>query len=320
MALSIGQSSTAVAQLATSITTGAVNTAANGSTFVVFVCQPNNTAAPTVSDNQAGNTYVQKRTVSYNSASASLWLFTCEHGIGKTGHTATVTNTSSTLEMFFVEIAGSGVYGALDVSADGGTGGNNTASQATPSITTTANGDVVISFFGATNTNLTTITDTYTNVLQKQLLGSTNGACGAVGGLVQSTAGSTSDTFTLSAAAFGNTMIAAWKPMSLAPQVSGPSPVTILVGNTATFTVSVTNFGTGLTYQWQYSSNGGTTYANCTLGTGITTASFTTAATNNAEAGNGYYYRCVVVDSDGTTNSDSGKLTVNNVATTAWLT
>jgi len=211
MALGIGQSSTAVAQLNTTITTSAVTTAATGSTFVIYVCLPNSVVAPTVSDNKS-NTYVQKRTVSYNSSSASLWLFTCENGAGGSGHTATITEASSaTLEMFFVEITGSGGYGTLDVSADGGTGGNFTASMATPSITTTANGDVVISFFGGTNADLTTITDSYSNVLQKQLLGTTNQACGAVGGLSQSSSGATSDTFTLSAAVFGNTMIAAWK-------------------------------------------------------------------------------------------------------------
>jgi len=60
-------------------------------------------------------------------------------------------------------------------------------------------------------------------------------------------------------------------------------------GGTATFTTSAT--GDDLAYQWQYSTNGGTSWTNYT-GTGATTASI--SIVNPAVSANGTLYQVVV--------------------------
>ena len=71
-------------------------------------------------------------------------------------------------------------------------------------------------------------------------------------------------------------------------------------GKNFLFTVVAT--GTGLTYQWQYSNDNGTTWTNSVIGK---TAVFSATA---VKAYNGYLYRCVVTD-------NSGKSVISDEAT-----
>ena len=79
----------------------------------------------------------------------------------------------------------------------------------------------------------------------------------------------------------------------------------------ATFTVVAVSELTK-TYQWQVSSNAGASYSNLTdagIYSGTATATLTvTPVTNIAQ--NGYYYRCVITNGAGSTNSTAGILTV----------
>jgi hypothetical protein len=75
--------------------------------------------------------------------------------------------------------------------------------------------------------------------------------------------------------------------------VTQPSNASVTSPATATFTIAAA--GTAPTYQWQKSTDGGTTYANVTDGTGGTTATYTTPATSTGM--NGYKYRCNVSNS-----------------------
>ena len=64
--------------------------------------------------------------------------------------------------------------------------------------------------------------------------------------------------------------------------------------------------GSGLKYQWQYSTNGSTWYD--TALTGYNTATLTVTASS---AVNGRQFRCIVTDSsDNTATSNAAKLTV----------
>ncbi|MCC8028436.1 MAG: immunoglobulin domain-containing protein [Lachnospiraceae bacterium] len=84
-----------------------------------------------------------------------------------------------------------------------------------------------------------------------------------------------------------------------------PADYTGLAGTTATFTVEAD--GTGLTYQWQYSSNGGTTWHDSGMG-GADTAELSVKLT---EARDGQQYRCVVTDEDGNSvTSDAATLSL----------
>ena len=64
-------------------------------------------------------------------------------------------------------------------------------------------------------------------------------------------------------------------------------------GDTATFTIAAV--GSGLSYQWQVSTNGGNTWGNSTAG-GYNTASMWV---NVTDSNGGYRYRCKVTDSSG---------------------
>jgi hypothetical protein len=78
--------------------------------------------------------------------------------------------------------------------------------------------------------------------------------------------------------------------------VTGPQDQTALVGGTATFTVTV-SANPAPWYQWQHSTDNGSTWSGATVGTGATTASYTTAAATIANGGD--LYRVVVTNGVG---------------------
>jgi hypothetical protein len=120
-------------------------------------------------------------------------------------------------------------------------------------------------------------------------------------------------------APLGATLIALEIKQAAAPTIdTQPQSISVPEGETAQFTVSATSSGGALTYQWQVDTGGG--FANVTLGSGATTATYTTAATRNAEADTGYNYRCNVTDDNGTTATDGlAELTVIGTARLPWV-
>ena len=86
--------------------------------------------------------------------------------------------------------------------------------------------------------------------------------------------------------------------------VSQPQSCTGAVGTTAVFTVEAT--GDDLTYQWQYSNNGGETWVNSSA-TGAKTGSISVAALAYR---NGQMYRCIITNEYGSVISDAATLTV----------
>ena len=101
-------------------------------------------------------------------------------------------------------------------------------------------------------------------------------------------------------------------PAPVAPSfTTQPTDVAVTEPATASFTVAAT--GTPApTLQWQVSTDGGTTWANVTTGSGATSATYTTAAT--AIGMNGWRYRALATSSAGTTASNAARLTVNAAA------
>ena len=81
-----------------------------------------------------------------------------------------------------------------------------------------------------------------------------------------------------------------------------PQNVTAIIGQTVTFTVEAT--GEGLSYQWQYSNNGGTKW-NTWSGKTSATASATASSRNN-----GTMYRCVVSNGGGSVTSEPATLSL----------
>ncbi|MFZ1528235.1 MAG: M36 family metallopeptidase [Ferruginibacter sp.] len=96
---------------------------------------------------------------------------------------------------------------------------------------------------------------------------------------------------------------------SSASITSQPAAVTACTGSNANFTVAAS--GTGLTYNWQVSTDGGTTWNN--VSPAVTTATLT--LTSVTAAMNNYQYRCVVSTSGCSggsgTNSNAATLTVS---------
>ena len=90
-----------------------------------------------------------------------------------------------------------------------------------------------------------------------------------------------------------------------------PTPVIIYAGENASFTVNATGQGT-LTYQWQVSTNGGSTWVNVASGapySGVTTHIL--SITGASISFNTYKYRCEVSGQCTPTNSNAVLLTVN---------
>nr|WP_321221130.1 choice-of-anchor D domain-containing protein [uncultured Psychroserpens sp.] len=84
-----------------------------------------------------------------------------------------------------------------------------------------------------------------------------------------------------------------------------PTNVTRVIPNTATFTVASSD---ATSYQWQVDTGAG--FNNVTGGTGATTDTYTTTATNAAMHNN--VYRCVLTNACGSTNSNGATLTLTN--------
>ncbi|MBR5365912.1 MAG: hypothetical protein IK132_06700, partial [Clostridia bacterium] len=82
-----------------------------------------------------------------------------------------------------------------------------------------------------------------------------------------------------------------------------PTSKTVTAGTSVSFKVVATG---ATSYQWQLSSDGGTTWSNCSS-TGYNTDTFTFTA---GTAQNGRQYRCQVKNGDVTVTSNSAKLTV----------
>jgi hypothetical protein len=214
--LSIGASQIAESQFANTLTTPAMTTQASGSTCVVAVLGPLVADIQRVTDSK-GNTYPSTPiSVLYNSGSFEATIWIAPNCVGGSGHTFTVTMTASTfvsLTLIPVEVKASSGFAVVDES---GTSPNllNTTSAATPSVTPTVNGEVVLSFLGGGNATATTITDAtgFNNILQSFATGTSNLAIGAVGGKVQATAAVISDTFTIGSSTNAGTAIISFKP------------------------------------------------------------------------------------------------------------
>lgn len=92
-----------------------------------------------------------------------------------------------------------------------------------------------------------------------------------------------------------------------------PENVSICPGETGTFLLTSSGSGT-LTYQWQYSIDGGATYSdigNSSTYTGATTASLKVVGGNPFLNGNAY--RCRVVGACGTVTTNRATLTINPI-------
>jgi hypothetical protein len=87
-----------------------------------------------------------------------------------------------------------------------------------------------------------------------------------------------------------------------------PQSTSVLVGQTATFTVSAV--GANLAYQWQIMAPGSSSFTNIP---GATSSSYTTSAA--AVGDNGTQFLCVVSNSQGTTPTNAATLTVFTTAT-----
>ena len=90
-----------------------------------------------------------------------------------------------------------------------------------------------------------------------------------------------------------------------------PDDAAVLAGETAVFSVAAT--GSGLSYQWQVSVNGGANFADVTGGTGGATWAYTTPTLSLDDDGN--LYRCVVTGDCGPEVSAAALLQVSTAST-----
>jgi hypothetical protein len=98
--------------------------------------------------------------------------------------------------------------------------------------------------------------------------------------------------------------------------LSDPSSTAVTAGQTAGFSVTAT--GSSPTYQWEYSPDSGANWYPVSGGTGATTASYTTAATDVSQ--NGWLYHCVVSVACDASTATSAAATLSVSCTTAQVT
>ncbi|HSC37235.1 MAG TPA: hypothetical protein VLD19_05165, partial [Chitinophagaceae bacterium] len=100
-----------------------------------------------------------------------------------------------------------------------------------------------------------------------------------------------------------------------------PSPQAVCQGSTTSFTVAAT--GSGLTYAWQVSTNGGSTWTAITNNSQYSNATTTSLTVTGITAGmNNFQYRCMVSDNvPSSVPSSAATLTVSgSTAPTVWTT
>jgi hypothetical protein len=97
---------------------------------------------------------------------------------------------------------------------------------------------------------------------------------------------------------------------------SQPSSIAVDAGQTANFSLTAT--GSSPTYQWEVSTDTGSSWSPVSSGTGGTTASHTTAATTTAESG--YQYRCIVSVACDSSSVTSSVVTLTVSCSTADIT
>ncbi|MGB7220383.1 MAG: immunoglobulin domain-containing protein, partial [Vicinamibacterales bacterium] len=207
-----------------------------------------------------GNLYQQATQVSSTTNGHTVSLYYAQNITGG-ANTVTVTQTvPATLHMALLEYAGVLASGALDV-AQSATGNNATPN--TGSATGTTNNALVIGVIVPTNGRTITVGSAYTareTVLaapNTRLLVEDSLLWGA-GGLSASATLSTADTWTAALAIFKGTTGASGTAPTITTQ---PASQTVTAGANASFTVGAS--GTPVpTYQWQVSTNGGTSFSN----------------------------------------------------------
>ncbi len=102
--------------------------------------------------------------------------------------------------------------------------------------------------------------------------------------------------------------------VNTAPAISSqPSARSTCAGSATTF--SVGGSGTGLSWQWQVSTNGGSTWSNVSNGGSYSGATSTTLSVTPTGGMNGYLYRAVASGTCGSATSGSAALTVNTAPT-----
>ena len=208
----LGAVGQAITGYATSQTTGAVNTAASGSNFILLVCA-GASPTPTVSDSFS-NTYTLKAMFPVNGTYESVYVYECDGGTGGTGHTATVSfgSTNMAFHALLIEV----VNGVYDTAAYTSVATNTT--QATGSITTASGvGALVLAHLAVVGYTTTTLTsELFGNVVASNLTAATYGTGYALATKVVTTSTAVTDTFTLGTAAPAGTVIFSMKYQSSA--------------------------------------------------------------------------------------------------------
>ncbi len=184
---------------------------------------------------------------------------------------------------------------------------------ATPSSQTVCSGSYITSIVLSGSVSGTTFTWTRNNTVPCSDIA--NSGYGNISGeLTNTTSAPVTVTFTITPSANGctGTPITATVLVNPKTNISGnPANQAILTAGNTSFSVTAT--GTSITYQWQLSTNGGSSYSNLLNGgvySGATTATLNLTAVPLTM--NGFKYRCVVKGSCSTATSSSALLTVSN--------
>ncbi len=290
--------------------------------------------APVFSVQPASNTTISGNTATFGPVAASggaafTWQLSTNGGTVFANITSPAFsgNTTNTLSALAVNTTENGwLVRALAINGTGTTASTNATLLVPPLFTTQPASNTTLSGNNATFTVVVSATPAAT--LAWQL--STNGGTTFANITSPAFTGNTGTTLTALAV---NTTENGWIVRVVATNTGGaststnatltvppaittqPGNVTVTAGGTATFTSAVSGTPSP-TFQWQISTNGGTTWSNITNGgsfSGSTTATLTVSGTTSALNGNSF--RLLAINSGGTTTGSAASLTVNAAPT-----
>lgn len=313
MTIGIGVSGIGLQSSGTSVTSGLITPSVSGSSLYVIVSQRGGSATFTVNipTDSNSNTYIRIGTQVVGGSDQTIDRFYCSNPLGgalTVSATGTGTNSYS---IFVQEFTGAGWSGTLDQSSTAF--GFSTISSGPITISPSASGEALVTFIMSDDfvASIPFVAPSGYTIQQSQAIGNTNAATGAMATIIETSPGTYNATWgTLS----GNQLVCLDSFQGLPPPLFTVQPVnqTANIGTTATFTATVTSYGTGLSYQWQQLISG--TWTNV----GTNSSSYTTGTLGYAD--NGDTFQVIATDSIGSTNSGIGMVNLVYTATTAWFT
>jgi hypothetical protein len=305
-----------ISAVATGSATGSVTSAAidtTGATQLRVFVITQQVGNPSVSDSKANTWALDGTSTLLNGTfTAYVTCWKCTPSSVGTGHTFSATGT--TAASILAIAVGPSNAGALSASTWNAQT-DATSPYVSPSVTPSSADALLVTFGASDSSGAAVTTDWSANSFTSRASITDHNSFwgGSVATRAVTTSASYASSFTDSGTGAANSVVGiiAFTEAGAAPSITAqPANQRVSSGQTAAFSVSATASGGSLTYQWQTNATGAWVNIGAATSSSYTTPTLT--------AGQAYGVRCVVTDSNGSTNSDSADIWVPARKTPPW--